>query len=265
MSEIFIIKNTGKGIITGLSPENIVPVNTPNEGATGDYIPLTGTEDGKPVTGDIKFSLPNDGSDYGNIGVEDDTIRLKAFGKIVSPSGFLDTNIYGAFIHEGGGQCRIESNIEGSLGLYSNQDFSEIQPDNKLIYTQRSYVDKANSYSTDEIKTGGTWIDGKPIYRKVFTGNISSTSDSISLESLNIETRVDINSLLTDGVNDHRGYVEIYKKIQDSEIKIGSKFFPDDNQINLYNSQYFYGTESNEIIGIYDYNITILYTKTTDV
>ena len=22
----------------------------------------------------------------------------------------------------------------------------------------------ANSYSTDEIKTGGTWIDGKPIY-----------------------------------------------------------------------------------------------------
>ena len=25
----------------------------------------------------------------------------------------------------------------------------------------------ANSYSTDEIKTGGTWIDGKPIYRKV--------------------------------------------------------------------------------------------------
>jgi len=26
------------------------------------------------------------------------------------------------------------------------------------------------SYSTNEQKTGGYWIDGKPIYRKVFTG-----------------------------------------------------------------------------------------------
>ena len=26
---------------------------------------------------------------------------------------------------------------------------------------------KANSYSADEVLTGGTWIDGKPIYRKV--------------------------------------------------------------------------------------------------
>lgn len=26
------------------------------------------------------------------------------------------------------------------------------------------------NYSTTEQKTGGTWIDGKPIYRKVFTG-----------------------------------------------------------------------------------------------
>lgn len=27
-----------------------------------------------------------------------------------------------------------------------------------------------HSYSTNEQKTGGFWIDGKPIYRKVFTG-----------------------------------------------------------------------------------------------
>ena len=29
------------------------------------------------------------------------------------------------------------------------------------------------SYSTDEVKTGGTWIDGKPIYRKVITHTLS--------------------------------------------------------------------------------------------
>lgn len=31
-------------------------------------------------------------------------------------------------------------------------------------------VSKLNSYSTDEINTGKTWIDGKPIYRKVVSG-----------------------------------------------------------------------------------------------
>ena len=37
-----------------------------------------------------------------------------------------------------------------------------------------NYVNAINTYSTDEIRIG-TWIDGKPVYRKVFTGNISSS------------------------------------------------------------------------------------------
>jgi len=36
-----------------------------------------------------------------------------------------------------------------------------------------NYVNKLNTYSTDEIRIG-TWM-GKPLYRKVFTGNISSS------------------------------------------------------------------------------------------
>ena len=31
-----------------------------------------------------------------------------------------------------------------------------------------NYVNNSNSYSTEETLTGGKWIDGKPIYRKVF-------------------------------------------------------------------------------------------------
>lgn len=31
-----------------------------------------------------------------------------------------------------------------------------------------SYINNSNSYSTEETLTGGKWIDGKPIYRKVF-------------------------------------------------------------------------------------------------
>ena len=36
----------------------------------------------------------------------------------------------------------------------------------------------SSSYSTTETKTGETWIDGKPIYRKVVSGTIPSAIDA---------------------------------------------------------------------------------------
>lgn len=39
-------------------------------------------------------------------------------------------------------------------------------------------------YSTSEVKTGATWIDGKPIYRKVFTWTTSSTSGQNTIQDL---------------------------------------------------------------------------------
>lgn len=44
--------------------------------------------------------------------------------------------------------------------------------------------ENARTYSTSEIKVG-TWIDGKPLYRKVFTG---SNLGTINVSSLNIDT-----------------------------------------------------------------------------
>ena len=41
----------------------------------------------------------------------------------------------------------------------------------------KDYVDQGQSYSTSETLTGGTWIDGKPIYRKVV---VSSTQGTMS-------------------------------------------------------------------------------------
>ena len=35
-----------------------------------------------------------------------------------------------------------------------------------------------NSYSTTETKTGGTWIDGKPIYKKYITVNIPADNSN---------------------------------------------------------------------------------------
>lgn len=38
--------------------------------------------------------------------------------------------------------------------------------------------EQVNDYSTTEMKTGKKWIDGKDIYRRVFTGNAGSTDTS---------------------------------------------------------------------------------------
>ena len=43
-----------------------------------------------------------------------------------------------------------------------------------------NYVDGLNTYSTTE-QVVGTWIDGKPIYRKVITGSWSSANGTINL------------------------------------------------------------------------------------
>lgn len=51
----------------------------------------------------------------------------------------------------------------------------------KAVVT-KEYLNKANSYSTTETKTGGTWIDGKPLYKKT-----QLTSDPIPSD---IETRL---------------------------------------------------------------------------
>lgn len=39
-----------------------------------------------------------------------------------------------------------------------------------------NYVNSINTYSTDEIRIG-TWIDGKPIYRKVYIENNPTTGE----------------------------------------------------------------------------------------
>lgn len=140
-----------------------------------NFIPLTGTEENKPVTGDIEIKgysgkriksfLQGEGcnaidltrNDEGIVFEHYDYNNVKKVELIINGS-----NVY--YMPMNGAE-------ETSIGFYSTTDHSRMSTGgnefDKLIYAQRSYVDKANSYSTDEIKTGGTWIDGKPIYRKV--------------------------------------------------------------------------------------------------
>ena len=59
-----------------------------------------------------------------------------------------------------GKQKAVYVYIKATSGLAENQQ-------ENVLNDVKGYVNSSNSYSTDEVKTGGKWIDGKPIYRKV--------------------------------------------------------------------------------------------------
>lgn len=79
-----------------------------------------------------------------------------------------------------GKQKAVYVYIKATSGLAENQQ-------ENVLNDVKGYVDSSNSYSTNEVKTGGKWIDGKPIYRKtlVFT-NITLTSNPTQIGTTDI-------------------------------------------------------------------------------
>lgn len=60
-------------------------------------------------------------------------------------------------------------------------DGVDISDEDTFLVTVKNFVEEKNSYSTTEMLTGGKWIDGKPIYRRVFTGlSVSLSSNNFS-------------------------------------------------------------------------------------
>ena len=125
---------------------------------------------------------------------------------------------------------------------------------------------KIETYSTEEQKIG-TWIDGKPIYRKVYkvsnhTINSSKTEVLISDNKLNLDTLVKASSTidLIDTNNQHN-YFNISEVVNDRE-NMGLYIF------RVLDGNLQFGTQKN----LYDNyfrtiakaNIILEYTKTTD-
>lgn len=65
-------------------------------------------------------------------------------------------------------------------GLSSEQYFGDGAEPND--YIQKQYVDKKMSYSREEEKTGGTWINGKPVYKRTLFFDEIPRSGEIDLE-----------------------------------------------------------------------------------
>ena len=116
----------------------------------GDFIPLSGTEVGKPVTGDIEFL------DGGKISVIDDKISLysgsgAAYIKVDNTGFYVSDGVGIGFTNIGTNTFKFNSSEPYAIGFSSDQDFSPNITD--LDYTQKIYVDtKVAKIGADDIE-----------------------------------------------------------------------------------------------------------------
>ena len=141
----------------------------------------------------------------------------------------------------GGGVC-----IGGfSTGTTANPKFESRVPAH--FYAG---VEGVTNYSTDEVKTGGTWIDGKPIYRKCISVNAAATSTSTTMATVGsaVETWVSISGIFERG--DSSMYIPTcyYASSGDNHRIWGSAGG---------NIRY---TSTNKLVGV----LVVEYTKSTD-
>lgn len=115
-------------------------------------------------------------------------------------------------------------------------------------------IEGVTNYSLDEVKTGGTWIDGKPIYSKSFTGRAGASKASKSIGSIpDAETIIDMRgTVIADGYNLFMG-AQSYRATSNA----------------LWHDIYFSTSAMNVMVtssfseGAF-FRVTVLYTKTTD-
>lgn len=266
----------GSGFGVNITTDNLtedIDVQFGESGGTVAYeensIPITGTQVGNPVTGDVEFK-----EGYTNISLfqknfdEDNFSRItfEDSGLRISGKSFDETEDTSLKFYKNG--ISVEKN-GNSLGIYSGFDYSNINPENPLIYAQRSYVNKANSYSTTETLTGGTWIDNKPIYRKVLvynTDNFINLDTFEILHNLNIDTYLKHDVVVVEigqtGLSEKPAVFNLIDSTHNDASSPNYIFNLDvltSFNTNSIFSEAFYKTENNV-----DFCLILEYTKTTD-
>jgi hypothetical protein len=220
-----------------------------------EYVPLTGAPMNKPVTGDI--FIKNGSSQTmlspGYIYCSD----LADNGTIVSTASvkFLEANQGTADFTKSGittveGEFIITCYKPEARGLTGHFDYTENIEE--FDYVQKKYVDKKQTHSTTEVKTGGTWINGKPIYRKtVVYDTIPSNGEiDITVDFKDVEMIVS-NQMFTEwhsrdivfSGNQWRG--QIFITLQNDRVQMEDANSVDFSQID-------------------SFTLTMEYTKTTD-
>ena len=127
----------------------------------------------------------------GNISLQSSTVAVNETG--VTPSGTASTITVGGETYNLGGGTEVEANT----GETPSQTLSDL----KIDGTVYSVSGGGESYSTTETLTGGTWIDGKPIYRKIvnFGALPNSTSKSVAHGISGISKIIKFSAVTTNG------------------------------------------------------------------
>jgi hypothetical protein len=127
--------------------------------------------------------------------------------------------------------------IKATSGLTENQQENVLNT-----------INENNSYSTEEHPTGAKWIDGKPIYRKVYTG-IASNGTSVPININKLDKIINY-----DGIFYYGNPIQI--------LKLNN---PNDN--GYFSRVHINGNAFNVLMGSWtdiNFYITAEYTKTTD-
>lgn len=146
------------------------------------------------------------------------------------------------------------------VGTKSAHDLAVQQgtmPNNCMVcITDDAAGEEAWQYSTEETRTGSTWIDGKPIYRKVITGTTPSSEGGVLVASiLNISNVIKLYGTLeqrSNGILQNQVPLNTYWS---DTVRIATMYSHTLNGIYM------------KALGVYQnmpFRLVIEYTKTTD-
>lgn len=121
----------------------------------------------------------------------------------------------------------------------------------KIIYHEKEYSSGGwtNHYSTEEQFTGKYWIDGKPIYRRVFEIN-NPTDGSTIISNVNV-----ISGTILNYRANNQYAVNLAVNSSDATFQSGAYVFMVNNEARLYNRG---SIPATKVV------IILEYTKTTD-
>ncbi|MBB6371508.1 hypothetical protein [Chryseobacterium shigense] len=151
------------------------------------FIPRTGTVTGQPITGDLHLNESVSFINYVSPSYNS-RFALEDGGFGFTGTGGSGSDTFVLSISQAR-ELNFTSSFADSKGITSNVYFGNNYDDNSFI--QKKYADKQHSYTREEELTGGTWINGKPVYKKTLyldqiprTGEIDLRSEFPDLETI---------------------------------------------------------------------------------
>lgn len=248
-------------------PSYILGKKSGGEGGTSNYNQLSNkpsindvTLTGNKTTADLGITIPTKTSDLTNDGDGSGLFSL---------TNYAETNVNGSGLYFGtGNDVRARKSISSSeyndtyLEVQANKvtSISSSSTDTEYPSAKAVYTNSLENYSTTE-QVVGTWIDGKPIYKKTYTFTFPATQTtgewSTDVTNLNMDKMIKVEGATkSEWGTDHlyfRDLTQVYAYNDTSVAEFGAMYIS--SGIMRYRYRGFVITE-----GL----ITLYYTKTTD-